>query len=316
MPGLDLWYKNAVVYSVDVETFMDGNGDGVGDFTGLTQRLDYLASLGFTCIWLLPFYPTPNRDNGYDILDFYGVDPRLGTLGDFVEFEHQARMRGIRVIIDLVVNHTSSEHPWFQAAREDPASPYRDYYIWAEQRPAHSGTGMVFPGVQESTWTYDRKARAWYHHRFFAHQPDLNVKNPLVRDEIRKIMGFWLELGVSGFRVDAVPFIIEDTEEDEPEAPLVYSYSVSFGTSSPGAARTRFSSPRPMSSRSACLTISGTATACSSCSTSGSINTCSSRSSASRASPSCAASLRCPRCPRSPSGRTSSVIMTRSISGV
>jgi maltose alpha-D-glucosyltransferase / alpha-amylase len=209
MPGLDLWYKNAIVYCVDVETFMDGNGDGVGDFAGMTKRLDYLAGIGITCIWLLPFYPTPNRDNGYDVLDYYGVDPRLGSLGDFVEFARQVRQRGMRLLIDLVVNHTSDQHPWFQAARSDKGSKYRDYYVWSETKPKDAEEGVVFPGVQKSIWTFDRKARAYYHHRFYEHQPDLNIANPAVRDEIRKVMGFWLELGVSGFRMDAAPFVIE-----------------------------------------------------------------------------------------------------------
>jgi maltose alpha-D-glucosyltransferase/alpha-amylase len=205
----DLWYKNAVVYCLDVETFMDGNGDGVGDFQGLERRLDYLAGLGINCLWLLPFYPSPNRDNGYDITDFYGVDPRLGDPGDFVAFSHQCRQRGMRLIIDLVVNHTSDRHPWFQAARKRPDSPYRDYYLWSEKKPKDAHKGMVFPGVQKATWTYDAKARAYYFHRFHSFQPDLNVANPEVRRQILKVMGHWLELGVSGFRVDAVPFLIE-----------------------------------------------------------------------------------------------------------
>jgi maltose alpha-D-glucosyltransferase / alpha-amylase len=228
MPGLDLWYKNAVIYSVDVKTYMDGNGDGIGDFEGLTRRLDYLAGLGVTCLWLLPFYPTPDRDNGYDICDFYNVDPRLGDLGDFVEFMRQARMRGMRVIIDLVINHTSDEHPWFQAARTDPGSKYREYYIWSEEEPPNKEQGVVFPGVQEAIWTFDEQARAWYHHRFYHFQPDLNVASPTVRAEIRKIMGFWLELGISGFRMDAAPFVIEDTEGDEAEAPLIYDFLGEF----------------------------------------------------------------------------------------
>ena len=206
---IDLWYKNAVVYSLDVETFFDGNGDGVGDFQGLTDKLDYLSGLNVTCLWLLPFFPSPNRDNGYDVLDYYGVDSRLGTLGDFVEFTHQARERGIRILIDLVVNHTSIEHPWFQAARSDQNSIYRDYYVWSKERPPNADEGMVFPGQQESVWTFDEEAQLWYFHRFYQHQPDLNVANPRVRSEISKIMGFWLQLGVSGFRVDAVPFLIE-----------------------------------------------------------------------------------------------------------
>jgi len=206
---LDLWYKNAVIYCIDVETFQDGNGDGVGNFVGLIERLDYLETLGVTCIWLTPFYPTPNRDNGYDITDFYGVDPRLGTLGDFVNFTRAARHRGMRVIVDLVANHTSIDHPWFQAARSDPNSPYRDWYVWSKEKPADAEDGVVFPGVQESTWTWDEQAGAYYFHRFYEHQADLNIANPAVTEEIQKIMGFWLELGVVGFRLDAVPFLIE-----------------------------------------------------------------------------------------------------------
>jgi maltose alpha-D-glucosyltransferase/alpha-amylase len=206
---LDLWYKNAIIYCVDVETFMDSNGDGIGDFTGLADRLDHVEALGATCIWLLPFYPTPNRDNGYDITDFYAVDPRLGTLGDFVAFTHAAHDRGLRVIIDLVANHTSVDHPWFQEARRDPTSRYRDWYIWSKEKPKDIHEGVVFPGVQDATWTYDKTAQAWYMHRFYKHQADLNITNPEVREELEKVMGFWLQLGVSGFRLDAVPFLIE-----------------------------------------------------------------------------------------------------------
>ena len=204
----DLWYKNAIIYCLSVETFMDANGDGVGDFPGLMRRLDYLHGLGITAIWLMPFQASPNRDDGYDISDYYTVDPRYGTLGDFVEFTHGARQRGIRVIIDLVVNHTSNEHPWFQEARRDPGSKYRDWYVWADKKPRNANKGMVFPGVQKSTWTRDALARAWYFHRFYDFQPDLNTSNPHVQAEILKIMGFWIQLGVSGFRMDAVPFVI------------------------------------------------------------------------------------------------------------
>ncbi|WP_127753585.1 MULTISPECIES: alpha-amylase family protein [unclassified Devosia] len=206
----NLWYKNAVIYCLDVETFMDGDGDGVGDFAGLAHRLDHLERLGVNCIWLNPFYPSPNRDNGYDITDYYGVDPRYGNLGDFVEFMQAAQDRGMRVIIDLVVNHTSIDHPWFQSARQSEDSPFRDWYVWSKEKPDNITEGVVFPGVQEAIWSFDRKAGAWYLHRFYKHQPDLNVANPQVRAEILKIMGFWLALGVSGFRVDAVPFLIED----------------------------------------------------------------------------------------------------------
>ncbi|HEX7240077.1 MAG TPA: alpha-amylase family protein [Longimicrobiaceae bacterium] len=220
----DLWYKNTIVYSLDLESFMDADGDGVGDFEGLIRRLDYLHSLGVETIWLAPFQPTPNRDNGYDVSDFYGVDPRHGSGGDFVEFMHQCRERGIRVIIDLVVNHTSDEHPWFRAACADPASRHRDWYVWSEKRPKNWKEGVVFPGVQPSTWTYSEEAGAYYFHRFFDFQPDLNMDNPQVRAEVRRIMGYWLELGVSGFRVDAVPFIIETTVPGEREGARHYEY--------------------------------------------------------------------------------------------
>ncbi|MGE5538408.1 MAG: alpha-amylase family protein [Gemmatimonas sp.] len=204
----DLWYKNAVIYCLSVGTYMDANGDGVGDFAGLMRRLDYLHGLGVTTVWLMPFQVSPHRDDGYDVADYYGVDPRYGSLGDFVEFTHAAKQRGMRVLIDLVINHTSDQHPWFQAARRDPDSPYRDWYVWSKKRPPTANQGMVFPGVQKSTWSYDKLARAWYFHRFYDFQPDLNTSNPQVQAEILKIMGFWIQLGVSGFRMDAVPFII------------------------------------------------------------------------------------------------------------
>ena len=204
----DLWYKSAVAYCLSVGTFMDSNGDGVGDFEGLMRRLDYLQGLGINAIWLMPFQPSPCRDHGYDVSDFYGVHPPYGTLGDFVEFTQAARQRGIRVVMDLVFNHTSDQHPWFQDARRDPASKYRDWYVWSARKPDGANRGMVFPGVQKSTWSYDREARAWYFHRFYDFQPDLNTANPHVQAEILKIMGFWIQLGVSGFRMDAVPFMI------------------------------------------------------------------------------------------------------------
>jgi maltose alpha-D-glucosyltransferase/alpha-amylase len=205
----DLWWKNAVIYCIDVELFKDSDGDGIGDFAGLTDRVDYLAGLGVTCVWLMPFYPTPNRDNGYDIADFYGVDPRLGSLGDVVEFLRTARERGIRVIADLVVNHTSVDHRWFQAARADRDSPYRDFYVWADEPPPDGPKDLVFPGQETSNWEFDERAGQYYLHRFYKSMPDLNIANPRVRDEIHKVIGFWLELGLSGFRVDAAPFLIE-----------------------------------------------------------------------------------------------------------
>ena len=204
----DLWYKNAVIYCLSVATYMDANGDGVGDFAGLMRRLDYLHGLGVTAIWLMPFQTSPCRDDGYDIANYYEVDPRYGTLGDFVEFAHAAKQRGIRIVIDLVVNHTSDQHAWFLDARRNPNSKYREWYVWSKKKPRDSNKGMVFPGVQKSTWSYDSVARAWYFHRFYDFQPDLNTSNPHVQAEILKIMGFWIQLGVSGFRMDAVPFVI------------------------------------------------------------------------------------------------------------
>jgi maltose alpha-D-glucosyltransferase / alpha-amylase len=223
----DLWYKNAVIYSLNVGTFMDSNGDGVGDFEGLSRRLDYLSGLGVTCIWLQPFQPSPNLDSGYDVADFYGVDPRHGSSGDFVDFANQAKQRGIRIIVDLVVNHTSDQHPWFKSARADKSSKYRDWYTWSKTRPKNYRKGMVFPGVQKSTWSYDKVAREWYYHRFYKFQPDLNVENLAVRTEIQRIMGYWLELGVSGFRVDAVPFVIESRQTAKKRF-LHYEYLTEF----------------------------------------------------------------------------------------
>ncbi|MCR3748991.1 alpha-amylase family protein [Lentzea californiensis] len=196
----DVWWKNAVLYCLDVETF---SGEG---FRGATERLDHLHALGVTCVWLMPFYPTAERDDGYDITDFYSVDPRLGSLGDFVEFVRAARDRGMRVIADLVVNHTSDQHPWFH----DPDK--RDWYVWADEPQADGPQGITFPDKENSLWEYSEEVGKYYLHRFYKHQPDLNVSNPEVRDEIARIMGFWMELGLSGFRVDAVPFLLEHND--------------------------------------------------------------------------------------------------------
>ena len=205
----DLWWKNAVIYCLDVETFLDWDGDGTGDFVGLVQRIDYLAELGVTCLWLMPFYPTTDRDDGYDITDMYGVDSRLGTHGDVVELIRTAKDRGMRVIADLVVNHTSDQHPWFKAARSSVDNPYRDFYVWRTEEPPDTSGEVVFPDQETSLWELDEKTGQYYLHRFYKHQPDLNVANPKVRDEVAKVIGFWLELGLDGFRVDAVPFFLE-----------------------------------------------------------------------------------------------------------
>ena len=203
------WWKNLVVYCLDVEMYLDSDGDGIGDFGGLLRRLDYLVDLGVDCVWLMPFYPTANLDDGYDVKDYHGVDPRLGDLGDLDSFLDAARQRGIRVIADLVINHTSDQHPWFQDARQGPDSRYHAYYVWRDERPADWDTALVFPGEQIENWTYDRKAKRYYLHHFYHHQPDLNPNSPDVRQEMKEILSYWLELGISGFRVDAVPFLIE-----------------------------------------------------------------------------------------------------------
>jgi trehalose synthase len=202
-PTSDLWWKNAVIYCLDVETFFDADGDGCGDVGGLIERIDHVAQLGATCVWLMPLYPTPNQDDGYDITDYLGVDPRLGDLGDVVEAIRHANDRGLRVLADLVVNHTSIEHPWFQAARADRSSRYRGYYVWTDDPAKERGT-------TEDKWTWDEQAGQYYLHSFAPFQPDLDISSPAVRDEIAKTVGFWLKLGVSGFRMDAVPFMLEE----------------------------------------------------------------------------------------------------------
>jgi trehalose synthase len=210
----DVWWKNAVFYCLDVETYLDADGDGCGDFPGLCDRMDYLSGLGVECVWLMPFMPSCQRDDGYDITDFYGVDPRLGTHGDLIETVRAARENGIRVIADLVVNHTSNAHPWFQDARGGRESAFHDFYVWSDEKPEEKPGDVVFPDRENSNWAFDQKAKQWYMHRFYSHQPDLNVANPEVRDEIAQTVGFWLEQGLSGFRVDAVPFLIDPSGMD------------------------------------------------------------------------------------------------------
>lgn len=206
------WYKNAVIYCADVETFKDSNGDGIGDFEGLKNGLTYLSSLGVNCLWLMPFFDTPNKDNGYDVRDYYQVDSRLGDLGHFAEIIDAAEEIGMRIIIDLAVNHTSKEHIWFQEARKNKDSKFRDYYIWADEKPEEEDKNMMAGGEGEdaSNWEYDEEAGAYYFHTFFSHQPDLNISNEDVQKEIFRIMHFWLKLGVSGFRIDAAPHMFTE----------------------------------------------------------------------------------------------------------
>jgi maltose alpha-D-glucosyltransferase / alpha-amylase len=203
------WYKDAVFYEVHVKTFMDSNGDGIGDFPGLTGRLDYLRDLGVNCLWLLPMYASPLRDDGYDIADFYALHPSYGTVAEFRALLDAAHARGIRVIADLVVNHTSDQHPWFQASRSSATSAFADYYVWSQSDQRYRDARIIFTDTEKSNWTWDTTRRAFYWHRFFSHQPDLNYDNPAVREAMLNVMRFWLDQGLDGFRCDAVPYLIE-----------------------------------------------------------------------------------------------------------
>ncbi len=205
-----LWYKDAIIYELHVKAFMDGNNDGIGDFQGLLSKLDYVQDLGVTCLWLLPFFPSPLRDDGYDISDYLSVHPNYGTMEDFREFLTQAHARGIQVMIELVINHTSDQHPWFQRARHAPkGSPERDFYVWSDTDQKYQEARIIFTDTEKSNWTWDPDAQQYYWHRFFSHQPDLNYDNPVVIEEVVKIMRYWLDMGVDGLRVDAIPYLVE-----------------------------------------------------------------------------------------------------------
>ena len=203
------WYKDAVFYELHVKAFQDSNDDGIGDFRGLTERLDYVRDLGVDGVWLLPFYPSPLRDDGYDIADFCDVSPRYGKLSDFQTFLDEAHRRGIRVISDLVMNHTSDQHAWFQAARQSPDSPHRNYYVWSETDQRYRDARIIFVDTEKSNWTWDAQAKAYYWHRFFSHQPDLNYEHPAVQEAMLDVVRFWLDRGLDGFRCDAVPYLFE-----------------------------------------------------------------------------------------------------------
>jgi maltose alpha-D-glucosyltransferase/alpha-amylase len=203
------WYQRCVFYEVLIRGFHDSNGDGTGDIRGLTARLDYLQWLGIDCIWLLPIYSSPLRDGGYDIADFMKILPEFGNIGDFVELVEEAHSRGIRVIADLVMNHTSEAHPWFQASRSDPDGPYGDFYVWSDTDDKYREARVIFVDTEQSNWTYDPVRGQYYWHRFFAHQPDLNYENPHVQDAMLEVLRFWLDLGIDGFRLDAVPYLYE-----------------------------------------------------------------------------------------------------------
>jgi maltose alpha-D-glucosyltransferase / alpha-amylase len=219
-----LWYKDAVFYEVYVRAFCDSNGDGHGDLAGLTQKLDYLQALGVTCLWLQPIYPSPLLDDGYDIADYYGVHPDFGTLDDFRQLMAAAKQRGLRVVADLVVNHTSDQHPWFQAARADRHSPYRDYYVWSDTNDRYADARIIFLDTETSNWAWDPVAGQYFWHRFYSSQPDLNFDNPTVQQELLKVMAFWLDLGLDGFRVDAVPYLIEREGTNCENLPETHAY--------------------------------------------------------------------------------------------
>ncbi|MCZ2123673.1 MAG: maltose alpha-D-glucosyltransferase [Anaerolineales bacterium] len=209
MTNQNLWYKNAVFYQISVRSFKDSDGDGHGDLQGLTEKLDYLQTLGVDCIWIMPIYPSPLNDDGYDIADYYNVDSAYGQLEDLKTLIQAAHERGIRLILDLVLNHTSDQHPWFQSARADRNSPYRDYYVWSDTNQKYAEARIIFIDTENSNWAWDETAGQYYWHRFYSSQPDLNFDNPKVQAEMLNVARFWLDLGIDGFRADAVPYLFE-----------------------------------------------------------------------------------------------------------
>ncbi len=219
-----LWYKRAVFYEVLVRSFYDSNGDGVGDLPGLTAKLDFLAWLGVDCLWLPPFYASPMRDGGYDVSSYTAIQPELGTLSDFVVFVDEAHRHGMRVVVDFVMNHTSDQHPWFQASREDPDGPYGDFYVWRDDDKGYSDARVIFVDTEGSNWTYDPVRRQYYWHRFFSHQPDLNFENRRVQEAVLEALRFWLDLGVDGFRVDAVPYLFEEEGTNGENLPATHAF--------------------------------------------------------------------------------------------
>ncbi len=220
----NLWYKNAVFYEISVRAFKDGNGDGRGDLRGLTAKLDYLQTLGVDCIWIMPIYPSPLRDDGYDIADYYSVDPAYGSLDDLKVLVEAAHQRHIRIVMDLVLNHTSDAHPWFQAARADRNSPYHDYYVWSDSDQLYTDARIIFVDTETSNWTWDERAGQYFWHRFYSTQPDLNFDNPKVQEEMLNVARFWLDLGIDGFRADAVPYLFEREGTNCENLPETHAY--------------------------------------------------------------------------------------------
>ncbi|MFZ5471878.1 MAG: maltose alpha-D-glucosyltransferase [Myxococcota bacterium] len=219
-----LWFKKAIIYELHVRAFYDSNGDGIGDLRGLIEKLPYLESLGVDCLWLLPMYPSPLRDDGYDIADYYSIHPDYGTLEDFKRLVDEAHRRGLRILTELVVNHTSDQHPWFIEARSDPSSPKRAYYVWSDTDDRYRGARVIFTDTEKSNWTWDPVAKQYFWHRFFSHQPDLNYDNPAVQEEMFNVLRFWLSLGVDGFRVDAVPYLFEREGTNCENLPETHAY--------------------------------------------------------------------------------------------
>ena len=220
-----LWYKDAIIYELNIKGFYDSNADGIGDFTGLEQKLDYLEELGITAIWLLPFYPSPLRDDGYDIQDYYTVADRFGNLDDFKRFLEAAHDRGLQVITELVINHTSDQHEWFQRARRaEPGTPERDYYVWSDTDEKWPDVRIIFTDTETSNWTWDPVAKQYYWHRFFSHQPDLNYDSPDVQREIIEILDFWMNMGIDGFRLDAIPYLFEREGTNGENLPETHEY--------------------------------------------------------------------------------------------
>lgn len=222
--GTIAWFRKAIFYEVPLKAFKDSTGSGMGDFQGLVQALDYLEKLGIDCVWLLPFYPSPWRDDGYDVADYYSIHPAFGSLEDFDDLVEQCHKRGIKVIVDLVMNHTSDQHPWFQDSRRSKDSPKRDWYVWSDTDEKYKGVRVIFTDSEESNWTYDELTGEYYWHRFYAHQPDLNYENPEVQEEMIKVLDFWLDRGLDGFRVDAVPYLFQEEGTSCESLPRTHQY--------------------------------------------------------------------------------------------
>ena len=219
-----MWYKDAVFYQIAVRSFNDANGDGYGDLQGITEKLDYLQSLGVDCLWLMPIYPSPLRDDGYDISDYYSIDRIYGDIEDLKRLIDSAHAKGIRIVMDLVLNHTSDQHPWFQAARSDRNSPYRDYYVWSDTDSKYADTRIIFLDTEKSNWTWDETSGQYYWHRFYSHQPDLNFDSPEVQTEMLNVARFWLDMGIDGFRADAVPYLFEREGTNCENLPETHAY--------------------------------------------------------------------------------------------